>query len=272
MIQRRNRRKLQGMEDLGTGTMEVAFTFAPIEVFETISPYPSEAPVSPSPTQNPTPLPTPLVTPEETTELSCPLLGGLVPGIGCIPCFSSEAMVQVEHDGLRRMEELQLGDKVLTKNGRYESIYSFGHYDSQTEATYLQFAPSNMELSPLHLIFTKGSDTAVPASQIKVGDVLSSGQAVSAIRSVQRRGAYAPFTASGTIVVNDELASSFVSLQGTTWIEWAGGWSTGISAHTGALAFEAPHRLYSQWFNKKESYTADGRSTWVAAAHDFFHW
>lgn len=131
---------------------------------------------------------------------------------GCIPCFSSESTVEVEHQGLRRMKELQLGDKVLTKNGRYESIDSFGHHDSQIEATYLQLAPSQMEVSPLHLVFTKNSDTAVPASQIQVGDVLSSGHVVTAIRSVKRRGAYAPFTAS--IVVNDELASSFVSLQG----------------------------------------------------------
>jgi len=267
----KQRRKVRGdvrsaaadkRRSLQMGDTVAVFTFSPIALFPTVSPYPSEAPVTPSPTPDPTPLPTVPLNDDGGED-------------GFVICFSSESTVQVKNRGIQRMDELQLGDKILTKNGMYEPIYSFGHYDqSAKESTYLQLLPSKIEISPLHLIFVQSSAVPIPAGQLQIGDVLVSGQAVTGIRSVKRRGAYAPFTKSGTLLVNGQLASSFISLQGKTVVELKGGWSTGISHHWAGLIFEAPHRLFASYvsFGDKESYTAEGISTWVAAPREFFTW
>ena len=76
------------------------------------------------------------------------------------------------------------------------------------------------------MIWSSGS--FVPAWHLKVGDALTDGPsgktvAIVSIRSVRSKGAYAPFTPSGTIVVDGVLASSFVSLTADDGLEIAGG-------------------------------------------------
>merc|ERR1712124_153016 len=66
-----------------------------------------------------------------------------------------------------------------------------------------------------HMLFLD-SKKAVPASTIKVGDTLLGGNTVTKIDKVSLSGAYAPFTYSGSIVVNDVVASNYVSLTGTS--------------------------------------------------------
>merc|ERR1712125_201442 len=96
---------------------------------------------------------------------------------------------------------------------------------------------------------------------------------------VTRKGLYAPFTASGTIVVNDgQTVSSFVSLQETsdTLLLLGNKWSTGISHQWLARTFEFPHRFWCNAISmqdcKRESYTPDGASTWVGLPLKFFTW
>merc|ERR1712048_1421518 len=186
-------------------------------------------------------------------------------------CFSSTNQVQLSDGEIKQINEIQLGDKVLTQNG-YEDVYSWSHYNSEKEAEFVQLLPSRVELSPNHLIFLE-NEISVPAGTVKAGDVLLSGEVVSSVRSVKRRGAYAPFTNSGTIIVNDQVASTFVSLQkDSSVLVLNGGFSTGISHQWLAHAFEVPHRLWCTMGCTKESYTADGISMWVAAPLHFFTW
>ena len=154
------------------------------------------------------------------------------------------------------MKELQVGDKVLTANGEYQTVYSFSHYHESKPTEYLQiyFANSKgpLEISNRHLVFLAAKKNPVPASQIKVGDKLTaqSGESTSTsmtdtvikINKVRRDGLYAPFTADGTIAVNDVLASSFVTFQDSDSVE-IGGYKV-ISYHLLEHMFEMPHRLF----------------------------
>jgi hypothetical protein len=112
------------------------------------------------------------------------------------------------------MKNLQLGDEVLVslEDEIYEPVYSFGHRHTKLQAEYLQFYPSKLELSSDHMLFLE-KEGAVPSSVVELGDRLVGGEPVSGIRTVVRKGVYAPFTPSGTIVVNGVLASSYIAFQ-----------------------------------------------------------
>jgi len=141
------------------------------------------------------------------------------------------------------MEQLQIDDLVLTISRTrtaidarfpsiaYERVYSFAHYDpNESKVEYLRLLPSGLELSANHYVYriatSSGSETGkgggqfVPAREIKVGDDLliyddmtaeSKQKMVTGIQNVHRRGALAPLTSSGTIVVNGVLASTYAS-------------------------------------------------------------
>jgi hypothetical protein len=101
------------------------------------------------------------------------------------------------------MKDLKIGDMVHVGNDVYEPIYSFGHRAPMTSAKFLQVSTdkSTIELSAVHMVFT-ASGMAVAAHLLKVGDELldSNGKnvAIKSIKVVASRGAYAPFTPSGT--------------------------------------------------------------------------
>merc|ERR1711862_90007 len=102
--------------------------------------------------------------------------------------------------------------------------YSFGHYQPDSVSEYLSIqsttantkATAPITLSGPHMLFLDNPRKAVPASSIKVGDVLLGGNTVTKIDTVSLKGAYAPFTYPGSIVVNDVVASNYVSLTGTS--------------------------------------------------------
>eukprot|EP00547_Thalassionema_nitzschioides_P013974 CAMPEP_0194236508 /NCGR_PEP_ID=MMETSP0158-20130606/3726_1 /TAXON_ID=33649 /ORGANISM="Thalassionema nitzschioides, Strain L26-B" /LENGTH=707 /DNA_ID=CAMNT_0038970277 /DNA_START=337 /DNA_END=2457 /DNA_ORIENTATION=- len=134
-----------------------------------------------------------------------------------IGCFSGEMIVVVEGKGEIPMRDLELGDKVLTLSNppKFSSLYSFGHKSDSEQAHYLQILPSKLELTHDHMVFITGTQHAVPASSLRVGDHLASGEVITAINQVTRRGVYAPFTTSGDLLVNGVLVSSYVAYQGS---------------------------------------------------------
>lgn len=208
----------------------------------------------------------------DSVEDQAPVEGGF--GGGFAVCFSSENTAQLANGDMKRFNQLQLGDEVLTQKG-FEPIYSFGHYNPKEQAEFVQLLPSRIELSSTHLVFLQDGN-AVPAEAVEAGNVLLSGEIVTGKRYVTRQGLYAPFTASGTIIANGQVASSFVSLQGTPEL-MVNGWSTGISHQWMAHAFELPHRLWCLTTKMgggclKETYTSDGISTWVSLPLEFFSW
>jgi len=105
------------------------------------------------------------------------------------------------------------------------------------------------------MVFIKGALFPVRASQIKVGDMLGEAK-VAEIKSVKRRGSYAPVTESGDIVVSGILASSYAAVHHYT----------PINQHAEAHAFFALRRLMCA-FNfgicENETYT-NGFPQWLS--------
>jgi len=183
-------------------------------------PIPSPRPVSvpfsvPAPTDKPSSVPTgsPSVAPSKTVAT-----GGFL-------CFSDHMMVMVQgKKGATHMDELQIGDVVLTSKG-YSRVYSFGHYEPSKWTEFLQIYTADSQQAPLeitadHLLYYHNHSTQnielTPAGQVKVGDFLETSNGrlsqVEMIRKIHRQGIYAPFTESGDIVVNGILASIYIAL------------------------------------------------------------
>jgi len=193
-------------------------------------------------------------------------------------CFSANMMVDVKNkDGitvLTPLKELRLGDLIQVPGGKWEPIYSFGHYHSTQSAEFLQVQTFHdnvtniLEISPDHMIYILG--TYVSASVLKVGDELSMDGSngtkarITSITTVTRRGVYAPFTPSGTLLVNGIHVSAYVvMLDSAHWLDdqWL------------AHAYKAPHRWYCYRLNcGKESYTKDGVSNWVSLSLRIVQW
>jgi hypothetical protein len=172
------------------------------------------------------------------------------------------------------MSELALGDQVLVATGKHETVYSFGHRDDTTEASFLRFLPPGLDISMDHMVKRGGS--YVPASLIQVGDVLETGTGdmvmIEFIETVTRKGVYAPFTMSGTIIVNDIKASSYVSFQSAENLI-IGGWKTPLTFQWIAHLSQGPHRVWTALFGiGEEKYSVEGMSTWIDAPHNLAKW
>lgn len=189
-------------------------------------------------------------------------------------CFSGETTVQVEGKGTIRMSELAVGDKVLVTEGRYETVYSFGHRHESIEAEYLLLFPSTLEISMDHMV--KIGDQYIPASTVVIGDELETENGdkitVEEVRYVLRKGVYAPFTMSGTVVVSNFKASSYVAFQDAQYLRM-GKWITPLSFQWLAHLSQAPHRLWTRLFGLVEGkYTSQGMSEWIHVPHQMWEW
>jgi hypothetical protein len=212
-------------------------------------------------------------------------------------CFSASNTVQVRgKEGLVSMDSIQIGDYVLSRNHKtnqveYSQVYSFSHYDPDLLMEYLQIfytmadssndqplplPPSPLEVSPDHLLYkydlVSATPTIVRASQIQVGDTLVGGGAwnhsdaargvavVSQIRYIQRRGAYAPVTSNGNLIVNHVTASSYVALLAE---ETMPSWMQHQAAHM-AMSWVRwiCHYSWNRYGPPQETYK-EGISTWI---------
>jgi hypothetical protein len=179
-------------------------------------------------------------------------------------CFSGSSTVLVEDGTLISMKDLKIGDRVqASTDGKFDTVYSFGHYEPDAVSEYLRIQSQNkgaIEISAQHMLFLD-NNKAVPAASVRVGDMLLGGNVVTKINHVMSKGAFAPFTNSGTIVVDKIVASNYVSLTGhTTFL--------GLDMHLVAHMAVAPRRLLCQigmcdGNKNKEQYTAEGVATWI---------
>jgi subtilisin-like proprotein convertase family protein len=128
-------------------------------------------------------------------------------------CFSHLNTVDVWGTGQVAIESLKIGDYVRSERNNYSRVYSFAHRDHSVETQYIQIHLADLEtpleVSPDHLVYVNGKSAR--ASQVKIGDILDRSHVVT-IGYVQRRGAYAPLTESGSIVVSGVRASNYVGL------------------------------------------------------------
>jgi len=182
---------------------------------------------------------------------------------GLTSCFSNVATVQTLERGIVAMNQLQVGEQVLTQSGSYETVYAFGHYHPTKAATFLQIQSTTtfdeknnhnnnnnnvLEITGDHLVFLQGKTNPVRADSIRVGDILQPAATVTKIDTVDREGIYAPLTTGGTVVVNNIVASSYVSLQtmDTTCAEYIPAGVLSFSHHAYTHLGLAPFRLLCQ--------------------------
>ena len=192
------------------------------------------------------------------------------------PCFSGDSTVEVLNRGIVAMKDLAIGDVVKVAGGKFSQLYSFGHYDQDVEASFISIhagLEKPLVVSGDHMVFVEGR--AVAASAVRPGDKLSlvDGFAtVKAIKNVNAVGVFAPFTKSGTIVVDGVVASNYVNLKGDTSLVVGGVFA--FDLHFLAHMSQAPHRLvceFSNAFCATETYN-DGISVWVEKPLAFSLW
>ena len=205
-------------------------------------------------------------------------------------CFSSNNSVEVRGKGTIPVSEVRIGDYVRSSiDGRFDRVYTFGHRSDHAVATFHRISlmledgaknkakdtPTLMELTGDHLV-SRADGSFVAAGKVEIGDLLldenGNELVVHQIELVQSRGLYAPFTESGTIVVNGCVASVYANIQHHPGLDTGkdlvvvGGIGT-VPTHTMAYLTQAPHRIFCHlWLDicKEEQYTEDGMSVWSA--------
>ena len=153
------------------------------------------------------------------------------------------------------MKDLRVGDFVLTGSNKYEVVYAFGHRDPFKETSFLQLGIMDgrvLELTANHMVFTIDKRYPVRAGSIQVGDVLKGdkNQEVVKIDKVTRQGVYAPLTASGTVLVDGIVASSYIALQKEAgeYIAFKNGIKSPFSQQFLAHLGLSPYRIYCTGF------------------------
>jgi hypothetical protein len=193
-------------------------------------------------------------------------------------CFSGDCEVEVENKGSVKMTDLAIGDSVKVAANKYEPIYSFAHKNDEASAEFLQIVTGGnrkpLEISKYHMVNVEGG-RSVPASMVKIGDMLvtASGDLVDVrtIRNVVRKGIYAPFTESGSIIVNDIAVSNYIAYQDSEYLKLAG-IETPFTYQWLAHTFNSVHRLAVMMGFTEETYSKTGISHWVALPHKVGSW
>jgi len=159
-------------------------------------------------------------------------------------CFSPTSTVQTKDRGSILLEQLQLGESVLTASGIYKKVMAFQTYSPPNltkQATYQKIVTNTgneIVMTPRHMIFRCNDQShPVPASIIQVGDcflVTSQQQGtvgtkeastvaatpplppfkttkatVVSIEQVFVSGGFSPLTEDGTIIVNGIVSSCY---------------------------------------------------------------
>lgn len=136
-------------------------------------------------------------------------------------CFPASATAQVERRGVVRMDELEIGDRVLTgidEHGQqsFSEVFFFSHQDKTVISTFLRIRTFNhrmLEVTPSHYLYVNGSLST--AKTVRVGDIIDfSNGTVTRVERVEhsrRQGLFNPQTIHGNIVVNGVRISTYTS-------------------------------------------------------------
>ncbi|KAI0559161.1 hypothetical protein FGB62_166g042 [Gracilaria domingensis] len=131
-------------------------------------------------------------------------------------CFPAHATVQLEDGSVKKMADVQIGDRVLVAPQTYSEVFMFTHKLSQVRHNFVHLELSSgheLSLTHGHYLYVNGRLSA--ASTVNKGDTLmladSSLAKVSRVSSIQSTGLFNPQTVQGDIVVNGVLASTYTT-------------------------------------------------------------
>jgi len=140
-----------------------------------------------------------------------------------LACFPADASVQLSSGQSITMEQLQVGDSVLTQDGTFSEVYVMSHANPDVVGEFVSIKLANqqrLDATAKHFVFVSpkcdGSVQQVYASSVKEGMCMftrygETGEQLQPVEEVsvsEKRGIYNPFTLSGSIVVNGVVASS----------------------------------------------------------------
>ena len=181
-------------------------------------------------------------------------------------CFSSTNQVTVRDKGKVWLDQLEVGDYVLSSKG-YSKVWGFHHLQQDVSTEFLKIhyrdkevadSYSSLEVTSEHLLFSKGKATA--AADVHVGHRLEGpgGELleITKIEKVQRGGVYAPATESGELIVSGVRVSNYVALLSVS----------AFNQHIISHALVAPKRWLCSIARNAcaaEEYTVDGYSSWA---------
>jgi hypothetical protein len=128
-------------------------------------------------------------------------------------CFPADALVTVRTEtgtAEIEMQDLKIGDEVLTAGGIFTPIYFFGHRNAFEPNEYVNLITKSatIRLSPEHYIPVE--DTTLAGRQVVVGDkIWAKGklEPVLEIKITTEVGQYNPYTMENTLIVDGVLAS-----------------------------------------------------------------
>ena len=135
-------------------------------------------------------------------------------------CFSAESQVIDRQLGSIALKDLTVGSEVATRDG-WSTVTTFLHWhpDDEIDALTITFEHGALTLTPEHMVFVVAPNRQVrviAAKEVKrhalmlvqkEGKTFSS--IVHSVQSVKMSGFYAPVTNSGTIVVDNIVASCY---------------------------------------------------------------
>ncbi|XP_073943068.1 hedgehog signaling protein isoform X1 [Choristoneura fumiferana] len=186
-------------------------------------------------------------------------------------CFPGEARV-LTTEGERDLASLRIGEKVLAADDTGKMVYSeviaFIDRDPNATRRFIEVTAENgvaVTATPSHLLLLAAADgwREAFAAAVRPGDVLlTRGEGgvmrparVTHTRPVFKRGVYAPLTKTGTVIVNDALASCYAVVRSHALahaamapLRWRAGWR-------GAAAGDAPRGVH--WYASALYYFGD---------------
>ena len=173
-------------------------------------------------------------------------------------CFPASAIVELcGFQGARKMEDIQVGDKVAVGNGKCSEVFMFTHrmHNEYYEFVVLQTENGEeVELTESHYIYV--NNELRTAKTVRVGDFLEDRDGrykrVTEVSRRVNRGLYNPQTMHGDIVVNGVKTSTF----------------TKVVAPRAAHALLTPLRIFKKYFGFSTDLFENGASMWACVARN----
>ena len=79
-------------------------------------------------------------------------------------CFSGQSTVHIQGQGRKRMDQVQVGDTVLTMDGSYSRVNSFGHLEHVAETDFLQISLASLSRRLHQESYVPDADKAMEAA------------------------------------------------------------------------------------------------------------
>lgn len=147
-------------------------------------------------------------------------------------CFPANSLVKMADNTTKNIQDLKQGDKIMTydNNGKLiqDEVISFLHYEEGGLHNYLEVEYNNekqetrtLDISYNHYIYIdKNKTEKVGKLKSNVSNVFTVGESeanffntsITKITNVQKKGAYAPLTKTGSLIVNNTFVSCYSSV------------------------------------------------------------